>query len=461
MDSYPDDPGGIYGARRILGNKNVIRSVKLVFSTNVIFLLFSIATSLLSAWALGPEGRGDLVVVTTWLFVFSLFGMMGLPVAKRYWTAKEPAANSEIFTNTIVFSLVASAIIFVIGWLIVPLVINEQKPHVIRLTQVFLLNIPVILLSEMLRGQLEGARLFGWLGAARISFIAFQAIVYTVYYLFHDLTLEHALWVIVVGQIICLAVMFYGVWVNLRPRWSFKWKIFGKEIHYGLRGYLGNITEFAVWRLDQMMLTAMAASSVIGLYAVAVAIAEITATLASSISDALLPEVAASKEKSESILLLGKSLRLTLYAQIVATIPIWITEPYVLLYVFGENFLEASGALRLLLIASIFWSAGLIVISGLNGFGRPGLSAIARIASAATTVLSLVLLLPVWGIKGAAVASIFGYSVMFAVALVFLLRTQKISFGELLRPRADDISIEKIKSVLNFPAAASPKTENP
>ncbi len=427
------------------------RSIKLVFSTNVVFLLFSIMTSLLSAWALGPEGRGDLVVVTTWLFVFSLVGTLGLPYAHRFWTAKEPESNSEIFTNTIIFTAIASLVIFVIGWFAVPLVISEQKLQIIRLTQLFLLNIPVILLSEMLRGQLEGAKLFGWLGAARLSFISFQAVIYSFYYFFDQLTLEHALVVIIIGQVLCAAIMFLGVVKNLHPRWSFKWKIFGKEINYGLRGYLGNITEFAVWRLDQMMLTAMASSNLIGLYAVAVAISEITSTLASSVSDALLPEVAGSKKQEASTALLGKSLRLTFYAQIIALVPIWIFEPYVLFYIFGEKFLPASGALRLLLIASIIWSASLILISGLNGFGNPGLSAIARIASAVVTVVSLVILLPIWGIQGAAVASISGYSLMFAVALFFLLRVRNIGLWEFLRPRSDDISIDKIRVFLNFP----------
>ena len=415
-------------------------------------------TSLLSAWALGAEGRGELVVVTTWLFVFSLIGTLGLPYAHRYWTAKESESNSEIFTNTIIFSVIASFVMFAVGWWTVPYLINEQKPEIILLTQLFLFNIPIVLMNEMLRGQLEGAKLFGWLGAARLSFISFQAITYAAYYFFHQLTLEHALIVIIIGQILSMAIMLYAVLVNLRPRLSFKWKVFGKEINYGLRGYLGNVTEFAVWRLDQLMLTAMASSNLIGLYAVAVAISEITSTLASSVSDALMPEVAGSQKVVESTALLGKSLRLTFYAQMLALVPLWIGEPYVLLYVFGEEFLAASGALRLLLIASIIWSAGLILISGLNGFGHPGLSTIARVASAVMTIVSLVLLLPIWGIKGAAVASILGYSLMFAVALFFLLRIRNIGLWEFLRPRSDDISIQKLKLLLKFPSVKQAKT---
>lgn len=433
------------------------RSVKLVFSTNVLFLAFSMATSLLSAWALKPEGRGELTIITTWLFISALVGTVGLPYAHRFWAARKPEWNSEIFSNTIVFTFIASVIVILVAWQVIPLVIHEQKPEIIRLTQLFLLNAPIILLSEMLRGHLEGAKLFDWLGAARLSFIATQAGFYLLFYAFGWLTLENALLIIIAGQLICVFLMLFAVLYKLRPRWSLNLSVFRAEISYGFRSYFGIVTEFAVWRLDQVMLTAMASSKIIGLYTVAVAIAEITATLASSISDALMPEVAASTNAEESSLLLAKSLRLTLYAQILALIPLGVAAPYILSWVFGAGFVEATATLRILLVASIIWSAALIVISGLNGFGNPGLSTVARIASAVTTVVSLAILLPRWGMMGAAISSILGYGIMLATALFFLLRQRNISLWQFLRPRRDDISLAQIKSMIRFPVAEPTK----
>ena len=44
----------------------IVRNVKLVFVANAMILFCGVVTSLLSAWALGPAGRGDLLVVTLW-----------------------------------------------------------------------------------------------------------------------------------------------------------------------------------------------------------------------------------------------------------------------------------------------------------------------------------------------------------------------------------------------------------
>jgi O-antigen/teichoic acid export membrane protein len=429
----------------------VKRSVKLVFSTNTLFLFFSVTTSLLSAWALGAEGRGDLTIVTMWLSIFVLAGALGLPYAHRYYAARETEWQSEIFSNTIVFTFIISLVTISLAWLAVPLILSGQKPEIVWLTQIFLFNVPVVLLSEMLRGHLEGARLFGWLGAARICFITFQGVGYFLLYIFGLLTLINALWIIVFAQILLVAVMVFAVCYNLRPKWKPSLKIFRSEISYGLRSYFGNVTEFAVWRLDQMMLTAFAASATVGLYAVAVAVAEITAILASSVSDALLPEVASSKTPADSMILMGKTIRLTFYAQITALIPLWIFAPFALGAVYGEGFVEASDALRVLLICSIIWSVSLIVISGLNGLGRPGLGTVARLFSAAATVITLVWLLPKYGMMGAAFSSLIGYTVLLCVSLFCLLRSQNTGLWEFLRPRKDDISVEKLKSFFKFP----------
>jgi O-antigen/teichoic acid export membrane protein len=147
---------------------------------------------------------------------------------------------------------------------------------------------------------------------------------------------------------------------------------------------------------------------------------------------------------------MGKTLRLTLYAQFLVLIPMWIGAPFILRFIYGENFVEAAGAMRLLLLASIVWSAAMIVISGLNGLGHPGLSTIARLCSGVMTVITLIYLLPRWGMNGAAVSSLFGYGTMLIIALVCLLRKQKISLWEFARPRRQDISLEKIKSFIKF-----------
>ena len=168
-----------------------------------------------------------------------------------------------------------------------------------------------------------------------------------------------------------------------------------------------------------------------------------------------MPEVAAAKHSERADNLLARSLRLTVYTHLLVLLPLWLAAPHILRFVYGESFRAAGGTLRILLVASVVLTAGGIAISGLNGFGHPGLATIARLASAVVTVIALLTLLPRYGIAGAAAASLMGYSVMMLVAFIFLVRERDRSVWSYLRPRVSDLPINQLRSLLRLPVAAT------
>src|SRR5258708_17143920 len=96
------------------------RNIKLVFSTNALMLSSGVVTSLLSAWALGPDGRGDLMVVLMWPAIFSMVAQIGLPQAYRFWIAKRPECASALFSNGVIFTLVMGLLMLGLSELAVP-----------------------------------------------------------------------------------------------------------------------------------------------------------------------------------------------------------------------------------------------------------------------------------------------------------------------------------------------------
>jgi O-antigen/teichoic acid export membrane protein len=295
------------------------------------------------------------------------------------------------------------------------------------------------MLTDLTRGILEGTQRFTWVGVLRLIFFGFQCGAYIVLWFVGRLTLASAAFTLIGSAVASLLVSLFAVWRELRPAWKPELTELGTTLRYGVRDYPGVVTEFVSWRLDLIMLAGMASSGAVGLYAVALRLADITSTLASSVGDALMPEVAASNKAAEATKVVTRSLRLTLLAQLLILIPLWIAAPIVLRFAYGEGFVPVTNVLRILMLASVIWSAGAIVISGLNGLGHPGLSAIARMSAALVMVVTLLSWLPARGIQGAALASLTGYSVMFLVALFWLLRRREITLWECLRPRWSDI----------------------
>lgn len=415
------------------------RNIKLVFSTNALMLSSGVVTSLLSAWALGPTGRGDLMIVLMWPAIFSMVAQIGLPQAYRFWIAKRPECGSALFSNAVIFTLVIGLLTLGIAELVIPLLIGHRSPEVVRLAQVYAVVIPLTLLIDLTRGLLEGARSFRWVAALRLVFFGVQLVSFIVLWLVGRLTVTTSMYTMVASTAVGMTLALIGVWRVLKPRWEPSLGPLKTSLHYGVRDYPGILTEFVSWRLDLMMLVGTASSTAIGLYVVALRLADITSTLAGSVGDALLPEVAASKDADEATRVVTRSLRLTLCAHLLILLPLWIAAPHILRFAYGTGFVEVTNVLRLLMFASVIWSAGAIVISGLNGLGHPGLSATARIAAAIVMVVALLKWLPSRGIQGAALASITGYSVMFLVSLFWLLRRREITLWECLRPRWEDV----------------------
>lgn len=415
------------------------RNIQLVFSTNALMLSSGVVTSLLSAWALGPTGRGDLMVVLMWPAIFSMVAQIGLPQAYRFWSAKRPECVSALFSNAVIFTFIMGLLMLGLAELIIPHLIGDRSPEVLHLTRIYLLMVPILMLTDLTRGLLEGARRFTWVGALRLILFGVQLGSYILLWLMGKLTVASATYTMIASLSASLLLSVFAVWHELRPKWDPRFSELGTTLRYGIRDYPGVLTEFVNWRMDLMMLVGMASSSAVGLYVVALRLADITSTLASSVGDALLPEVAASTKPEEATAVVTRSLRLTLSAHLLILVPLWIAAPYILRFAYGKGFVPVTNVLRMLMFASVVWSAGAIVISGLNGLGHPGLSAIARITSAVVMVVALLSWLPTRGIQGAAMASVIGYSVMFLVALFWFLRLRKISLWSCLRPRWGDL----------------------
>ena len=427
----------------------------MVFSTNALALLCGVLTSLLSAWALGPAGRGDLLIVMLWPPVVALLATFGLTQAHRYWAAKEPECVSMLFSNAILFSLVVGVAAVALAELIIPHLVGHRSPEVMHLVRIYLLNIPAALVQFLMIGLLEGSRRFGWAGASRLITFVVQAASYLVLWLFGHLTVETAALSAMAGQFAAMFLSLFAVFRQLHPRWQPSWLQWRNAVNYGLRGYPGTVADFATLRMDQLLLGGLASSTAIGLYFVAVRLSEITAVLASSVGDAVMPEVAAAKHGDRADNLLARSLRLTVYTHLIVLVPLWLAAPHILRIVYGPSFSAAGGTFRILLVASVVLTAGGIAVSGLNGFGHPGLSTIARVSSAVVTVVALLTLLPRFGIAGAAMASLLGYSVMMIVAFIALMHQRERSMWSYLKPRTSDLPITQLRSLfrMGLPAA--------
>ena len=428
----------------------IARNARLILIADVTILLSNVISSLVGARALGPAGRGDLLVIVLWPPVVAMLAGLGLPTAYRYWMAREPERVSYLFSNAVLYTIAVGVLSVAAADLIVPHLVGQRSPQVMMLLRIYQVNIPAALFLDLMRGLLEGTRRFGWAGAARMIFFGVQAFGFAGLWAAGHLTVATAMITMIIAQTSSMLLALIAVLSQLRPSWKPSWVEFKNSMHYAVRDYPGGVADFTTLRLDQLVLAAMASNVAIGLYVVAVRLSEMTTLAADAIADALMPEVAASKVENRAELLWARSLRLAIYMHLVLLPPLWLGAPLLLKILFGERFVPATGAFRWLLVAAGVWSLGSIVISGLRGFGYPGLSTLAKFSAAAVTTVGLLVLLPRWGITGAAIASLIGYTVMLVIALFAFVKKRRLDLWSCLRPRWRDLLVPNWRSVLGF-----------
>jgi O-antigen/teichoic acid export membrane protein len=105
---------------------------------------------------------------------------------------------------------------------------------------------------------------------------------------------------------------------------------------------------------------------------------------------------------------------------------------------YGKSYTSAIVPMLILLPGIWFLGMGIVVQGDLSGRGRPGLSsALAGVAAVVSVALDF-LLIPPFGVIGAAVASVCSYATFGVLSIIALKRLSGISVRELLVPKHED-----------------------
>lgn len=159
---------------------------------------------------------------------------------------------------------------------------------------------------------------------------------------------------------------------------------------------------------DKIMLKSMVDNSAVALYSASVRLATALAIIPSSLIEAFRPDVMSLKHKNED--LYKKRFR-QLYAIVFwfsVAYGLFVTffAKYILLIIYGEKYLGATGSLALVVWYSAFSYFGAINNMYMVAEYKSKWVQITTLAGAACNVILNALLIPVWGIVGAALASL-------------------------------------------------------
>jgi O-antigen/teichoic acid export membrane protein len=208
---------------------------------------------------------------------------------------------------------------------------------------------------------------------------------------------------------------------------------------FGAKASLSSTVTYLSLRIDTMIVGAYAHAGQFGIYTLAQALGEMMWLVSRSIMWAATSRIATDPLPA-STALTARIVRTVLGVQFVLALGAFVCAPPLIDLVYGARFHDAGALMRILLPGTFVYSAdGTLAYFISVRRGRPGLllglEAVSLVVCAGLTLV----LLPRFGLRGAAFAHMIVYVMAFSAKAVYFSRTAHVSFVDLLIPRLDDV----------------------
>jgi O-antigen/teichoic acid export membrane protein len=421
------------------------RRVASVFGAKIVTFGIAFLTTLVVSRLLGPGGKGAFIGVTALPMLVGTAFVFGLPNAINYFAARGVSVRSLAYAGTVSVAVISIVVVAAL-WVSLPWL--EQS----------IFSVPVEKLGQgtgdqMLRVVLIAVPV-GMLGTfvGTILYARHEVKLYTSILVGQSvatfLLLVTAVGILrlgvpgaVAGSVIATSLGTLAILVAVRrvaiqnPGGS---PVDMRAIlSYGARAYPAGITGYFNYRADvfiiQALMVASAAPAALGLYSMAVTMAELIFYIPDAVTTIFMPTVAGSTGTSANAKL-GPVSRMTLLVTVSAAICL-VPVAWIGLNIALPAYVGCLPAFLVLLPAVVSLSLGKVMTSYISGRGRPGPVSIGAAVTLALNLAANVLLIPRFGIVGAAAASLLSYTAMAVMMVVVACRVSGLSPLELIVPR--------------------------
>ncbi|WP_340400876.1 oligosaccharide flippase family protein [Paenibacillus sp. FSL H8-0079] len=426
---------------KLLKSNSLLQTIVHTSGTNVIIMVFTTITSIITSRMFGVEGKGAFSAILFWpTFLIGLVSW-GLPTSIIYNLKREAAEKSaEYLRLSFMVQIPISFILGAIAWIYMPSWMADYPPEVITIARWFTVtSIPVLILINLLSALSQSRDRFQVYNGIRLYNPVLKVIVMISLWLLGAMSIGMASFVSIASSVIVVAWAAY----TLRDSLKFKW--FTKAIDrkaaqnlfgYGSRVFGVELLGTLYTQFDKIIILALLTPRDFGLYSVVFALSRIYNAVQNAISSVVFPKVTGLPQE-QVIRTVGRAFRLSLIIMTIIVVPTMFVGNWLMGVLFGNEFLEASQAFYILAFECIIGGGSWILASAFNALGRPGLVMIRQLIALSVTIGLFFVLTPLWGLNGIAIALLIGSIVRMMVTVAAMKIAFKVKFSGMFFDKKD------------------------
>ena len=396
--------------------------VAVTFATRLLILVCVVASSVIVARWLGPEGTGALAVLNVTVALALQLGSAGLPSATTYFIAKDRSSLARVWASGAMFNL-AAGVLIAIGLIGVASVRPDLFNGVpARLIAIVAISIPVQLLTLLglnLLLAIDRIKLMNSLDALSSLLIFVNAIVVLVIW-------RRNLTVLVcfntAAAIVPAALLLWFVSrlsMRQRARGASGPPVLRQMLVYGLKFYVSIFASFVIFRADLLIVNRFRGAQAAGVYAIAAQFSFLLIMLPGVIASLLFPRVASRQDETAAYAV--DVTRHTSFIMMVVCV-VAAAGSFALPIVYGARFGDATIQFLIMLPGIFFISLESVLVQHFTGTGLPAIIPVFWIITMFVNLGLNFALVPIWGARAAAINSTVSYVLIYALVTAYFCR---------------------------------------
>ena len=430
--------------------KHIVRQ----FIIQILGVFVGFITSIITTRILGASGRGDFALILNTSAFLNLVLGFSLGPGIVHFVSSEKAPLREII-NTISLIILVLTVLCIFLMLFFPFrqfdfFLPAESPQGFNESIILVLFI-TMLYSMLFNALISGKQLFQHQQKSYLFFIMpFSLISYLLlYYVSKKTEIEFTSFMLfyVFLSIVPVLILFIIYLKYARPTFSFTFlkNIQLKHIlNFSFLAYLANMFQFLSYRMDFWFIQYYSGSKQLGFYSLSVNLAQLLWLLPQAVSSILI-SYSGSGDEQVAINQTNILSRISITILFCATIFLELSIHLIIPFLYGKEFEESVFTFQLLLIGIMPFSITTILASYFAGKGIIKINLYGSLLGFLICLVFDFLLIPSFGIKGAAFATICSYLFSTAFTVFVYLRKTKSSLSELLIITKTDVLMLKNK----------------